>query len=189
MEILFQFSIIALTLFMILAFYDGVYLHLWKYQLFNQEASLFEHKVHTIRSILFPTTAWLLFVCSDKFCFIFGMILMLLDLLILSIDAYVEADSRSFMGGLPRWEYIIHLFANSLHFTSFILIILTRIKINDSTFNYTSDFINTEIFNFTQNLVQNLLPGAFAIGILHLLLSTKFGIKNWISLKAFVSSH
>ena len=54
MEIIYYLSAIFLVLFMLLATYDGLYLHLWKYELFKREESSFEHKTHTIRAILFP---------------------------------------------------------------------------------------------------------------------------------------
>ena len=62
MEILFLLSMICLIVFMILATYDGAYLHLWKYELFNQKGSQFEHETHTIRALLFPIIVWLLFI-------------------------------------------------------------------------------------------------------------------------------
>ena len=46
MEILFLLSMICLIAFMFLATYDGAYLHLWKYELFNRKESEFEHKTH-----------------------------------------------------------------------------------------------------------------------------------------------
>jgi len=173
---------------MLLAFYDGVYLHLWKFELFNHSESLFEHKIHTIRAILFPITAWLLFACSLKICFIIAVMLILLDLIVLATDAYVEEESRSFMGGLPRWEYIIHLFANSLHFSSFLLIIATRIRLDGKTINYSTDFIGTQSFLMVENMAHLLLPGAFIIGFLHLWLSFNFGKRQWMFLRSQITS-
>ena len=115
METLFILSIIFLIAFMLLATYDGAYLHLWKYELFNREESSFEHKTHTIRAILFPLIVWLLFINIDVVSFKIGVSLVVLDLVVLGVDAYSEKESRSFMNGLPTWEYILHLFEQLHH--------------------------------------------------------------------------
>lgn len=105
-----------LVLFAILAIFDGFYLHIFKYQLHNHSESKFEHLTHTLRAILFPLIVYYLFIKQDgSTSFFIGILFVILDLLILAIDAYVEKDSRVFMGGLPRWEYILHLFVNGFH--------------------------------------------------------------------------
>jgi hypothetical protein len=164
---------------MILATYDGAYLHLWKYELFNQKESDFEHKTHTIRAILFPLIIWLLILNTDIISFWIGIGLVILDLIVLAVDAYSEKESRSFMGGLPQWEYILHLFANGFHFAFVILIIITKIKIESSTLIYSSEFLKYSSFEIVQLIAVNILPGAIVLGIVHLLLMSKFGRKLW----------
>ncbi len=102
MEILFLLSMICLIAFMILATYDGAYLHLWKYELFNRSESLFEHKTHTVRAIFFPIIVWLLFIETNIIGFWIGLTVVVLDLIVLGIDAYSEKESREFMNGLPK---------------------------------------------------------------------------------------
>lgn len=179
MEILFVLSMICLVSFMILATYDGAYLHLWKYELFNREESQFEHKTHTIRAILFPLIVWLLFINIDEVSFWIGVFFVIVDLIVLAIDAYSEKESRSFMNGLPTWEYIIHLFANSLHFAAIILIIATRIKFSNEGILYSKEFLSVPIFEVTQFIAENILPGSIVLGIVHLLLVFNFGKKLW----------
>ena len=181
MEILFLLSVICLIAFMILATYDGAYLHLWKYELFNRDESLFEHKTHTIRAILFPLIVWLLFIKASFIGFLIGLTLVILDLIVLGIDAYSEKESRKFMNGLPKWEYIIHLFANSLHFASIILIIATRINIAESEIIYSTEFISNIYFETVQVIAINTLPGAIILGIIHILLTLNIGRKLWNS--------
>ncbi len=181
MEMLFLLSIICLIAFMILATYDGAYLHLWKFELFNREESLFEHKTHTVRAILFPLIVWLLFINVDVISFWIGVSLVAIDLIVLGIDAYSEKESRSFMNGLPTWEYIIHLFANSFHFAAIILIIATRIKVGSEGILYSTEFLTTPIFETTQFIAENILPGSIMLGILHLLLVFDFGKQLWNS--------
>lgn len=179
MELLFISSAIFLALFMILATYDGAYLHIWKFELFNQEDSVFEHKIHTIRAILFPLIVVLLFIRMDYFSFLFGIFFVLVDLVVLGIDAYYEKDSRKFMGGLPKWEYIVHLFSNTFHFAAIALAIATRLSIKDSTLIYAQVSTNTfgqRIFDF---VAINAIPGAIVLAILHVLLVTDFGRHLW----------
>lgn len=179
MEILFLLSAICLILFIILATYDGAYLHLWKYELFNHKESIFEHKTHTLRSLLFPFIIWLVFINTNHICFMVGLTLVFLDLIVLGVDAYAEKDSRSFMNGLPRWEYILHLFVNSLHFSAIILVVATRLKFEVDGITYSTKFITTNGFKTIQFIALNILPGAILLAILHFLLMFEFGKVYW----------
>ncbi|MDA9775680.1 hypothetical protein N9B59_00620 [Flavobacteriales bacterium] len=69
MDILYYLITACIALFMLLAMYDGIYLHVWKYQLHTIEESYFEHKTHTIRAILFPLIVWLLVINNDPISF------------------------------------------------------------------------------------------------------------------------
>ncbi len=179
MDILFILASFCLFVFMILATYDGVYLHLWRFELFSRKESRFEHLTHTIRAILFPVILVLLFINTDKSSFIIGIILVIIDLIVLGLDAYSEENSRAFMGGLPKWEYILHLFANSLHFATFLLIIATRLSIGEFGMNYSTTFESNQYLEMTQHLAQIVIPGAILLGLLHLILNFEFGSKLW----------
>lgn len=181
MEIVFLLSMICLIAFLILATYDGAYLHLWKYELFNRNESLFEHKTHTIRAIIFPIIVWLLFVETSIIGFWIGLTLVAVDLIVLGIDAYSEKESREFMNGLPRWEYILHLFANSFHFSAIVLIIATRLKIKEFGIIYSTEFLSSTSFETLKLLAIYILPGAIILGIIHLLLTLHIGKQLWNS--------
>ncbi len=171
MEILFYLATACLILFMILATYDGFYLHIFKYGLFQREESIFEHKTHTVRAILFPLIVWFLFVNESNFyTFLIGLGLVAFDLIVLGIDAYSEKESRNFMGGLPRWEYIIHLFANAFHFSAIVLILAIRLGITDTGLVFVSEIPVSpaqQIFHFVS---VNVIPGAIILALLHFLL-------------------
>ena len=183
MEIIYYLSAIFLILFMLLATYDGLYLHLWKYELFKREESIFEHKTHTIRAVLFPLIVWLLFINTDNFSFYIGVSLILLDLVVLAIDAYSEKDSRQFMDGLPKWEYIIHLFSNGFHFAAIALLLATRISVTENGL-LLSTMVNIskgqELLNF---ISVNIIPGAILMALLHLFLIFPKGINLWNKVK------
>ncbi|ALU26562.1 hypothetical protein AS202_10560 [Myroides odoratimimus] len=89
------------------------------------------------------------------------------------IDAYVEKDSRKFMGGLPRWEYIIHLLVNGFHFASIAVFIVIKVDINYNRIILNSNFQQIESFKFFNIIALNLLPGAIIISLLHILVYNK----------------
>lgn len=179
MEILYYLSAICLLLFMILATYDGFYLHIWKYELFNRKESVFEHKTHTIRAIFFPIIVWLLFISNETISFWIGIIFVLFDLVVLGIDAYSEEDSRKSIGGLPKWEYILHLFANSFHFASIMLLLATKIEIVTIGLKFNESIH----YSFGKELVEliaiNIIPGAILLAIIHIILLNTKSKKLW----------
>lgn len=171
MEILFYLVTACLILFMILATYDGFYLHIFKYSLFNRDESFFEHKTHTVRAVLFPLIVWFLFINETSLAgFLLGIVLVFLDLIVLGIDAYSEKQSRSFMGGLPKWEYIIHLFSNAFHFSAIVLVLALKLEIVGSSIVFVNNFspsIAHDIFTFVS---VNVIPGAIILALLHFIL-------------------
>jgi len=180
MEILFYLSASFLILFMILATYDGFYLHLWKYELFNKDESIYEHKTHTIRAVLFPLIVWFLFIDTNvPSCFYIGLGLVVIDLITLGMDAYAEEDSRKFMNGLPKWEYIIHLFSNSFHFAAIALILATRITIVNNTLGITTYIPESFGKELMQVIAVNIIPGSIVLALIHVVLIFPKGKSLW----------
>ena len=104
---------------------------------------------------------------------------MLLDIVVLGIDAYAEGDSRRFMGGLPRWEYIIHLFANGFHFAAIALIIGIKINIlglDPITIQNLNETTGGTLMIF---VAENTIPGAILLAILHVLVLFPKGKSVW----------
>lgn len=62
MEFAFLISSILLISYSLLAVFDGVFLHLYKYRLYQHEESRFEHLTHTIRAVLFTCILISLFI-------------------------------------------------------------------------------------------------------------------------------
>jgi len=171
MEILFYLATACLVLFMILATYDGFYLHIFKYSLFDRAESFFEHKTHTVRAVLFPLIVWFLFINETSSAgFLVGIALVFLDLIVLGIDAYSEKESRSFMGGLPKWEYIIHLFSNAFHFSAIALVLALKLEVVNAGLVFVNSLPAStahEIFTFVS---VNVIPGAIVLALLHFIL-------------------
>ncbi len=188
MEILFYLSSAFLILFMVLATYDGFYLHLWKYELFNKRESIYEHKTHTIRAILFPLIVWFLFIDTNiPSSFYIGLGLVIIDLITLAIDAYAEEDSRKFMNGLPKWEYIIHLFSNSFHFAAIALIIATRITVDNNALGFATYISNSFGKEMVQFIAVNIIPGSIVLALIHVVLMFPKGKSLWNSQRARIT--
>jgi len=187
MSILFLGSTLFLFSFMILALYDGIYLHLWKFELFRRKESALEHNIHTLRAVLFPIIVYFIFIDTSKLGFCLGISFFLLDLIVLAYDAFVEEDSRNFMNGLPRWEYILHLFANSFHFASFILLIFARLIWINNGIEYSESYLDNEIFWSVHSVAINILSGSIILAIIHIALISKQGQQLWLHLKSKVA--
>lgn len=188
MDILFYLATAALVLFMLLATYDGFYLHIWKYRLFDRSESLFEHKTHTVRAILFPLIVWLLFIEETSFlAFNVGIAFVLLDIVVLGIDAYYEKESRSFMGGLPTWEYIVHLFANTFHFAAIILVVALKLEVTSGSLIFVDQFATSTAYTLFQFVSVNVIPGAIILAVLHFILMLKKPKNIWLNYRSKVT--
>lgn len=188
MEILYYLASACLVLFMVLATYDGFYLHIFKYSLFDRKESLFEHKTHTIRAVLFPAIVGLLFINEANFVlFLFGIVLVAVDLIVLAIDAYSEKESRSFMGGLPKWEYIIHLFANAFHFAAIILIFAIKFDSAGSSLIFVETVAASRAQELFQFISVNVMPGAMVLAMLHFILMHRRPQTLWNNYRTRIS--
>lgn len=171
MELAFILAILLLISFSILGFFDGVYLHLYKYKLHVHSESRFEHYTHTLRSVFFIGILYFLYLgIENNMFFYIGLAFVLLDLVVLFIDAYVEKDSRKFMGGLPRWEYIIHLFVNGFHFAGIAVLLILKIDIDQNGISLNTGLSRAINFNSFKLTALNILPGAILVSILHVVL-------------------
>lgn len=170
METAFILLTLLLVLYSLLAVIDGVYLHLYRYRLQERTESRLEHLTHTIRAFLFSGILMTLFIpMDDNRFFYLGMGMVLLDILVLLVDAYTEKDSRAFMGGLPRWEYILHLLVNGFHFAAIALFLALKINATADGFVLNQQFESIQSYHAFQFVVMNLLPGSLLISLLHVL--------------------
>mgnify|MGYP000179398966 CR=1 FL=1 len=188
MDILFYLASANLILFMLLATYDGFYLHIFKYRLFDRPESLFEHKTHTVRAILFPLIVWLLFINETSFfLFLVGVALVVLDIIVLGIDAYHENESRSFMGGLPKWEYIVHLFANGFHFSAIILVLSIRLDVSEGSLLFVDAIAASQAHSLFQFIAVNVIPGALILAVLHFILMIEKPKSIWFNYRSKIT--
>ncbi|MBW0177099.1 hypothetical protein [Sediminibacterium sp.] len=180
----FLLSTILLLAFALLAIIDGFYLHIFKYQLFNNKESKFEHLVHTIRAILFPMIVYFLFISQNCLTsFYLGVLFVITDIIVLGIDAFVEKDSRSFMGGLPRWEYILHLFVNGFHFSSIAVFFALKLTYTENGIEIVQDLSNLKNYELFHFVAVNLLPGAIIIALVHIFTALNLTKSYWNKLR------
>lgn len=178
-------SWLLLIFFAILATVDGFYLHIVKYKLYAHKESRFEHSTHTVRAVVFPLIVFFLFLqqnCTTSFYI--GIGLVALDVLVLVVDAYVEKDSRRFMGGLPRWEYILHLFVNGFHFASIAVFLTVKLNITEEGIQLVSDLSKLKNYSLFRIIAQNLIPGAIALACIHIITSLDVTRPYWDKLGA-----
>jgi hypothetical protein len=171
---------ILLGLFAVLALYDGFYLHIFKYRLHDRPESRAEHLTHTVRAVLFPFILYFLFLQQDcDTSFFIGLAVVALDILVLAADAWLEKDSRVFMGGLSRWEYILHLFVNGFHFASVAVFLVMKLQLVDGGIEIVSNFYGLKNYGLYRFLVANLLPGACLLAVLHVLVAIPRSAGIW----------
>ena len=181
-------STILLLLFAILAVIDGFYLHIFKYQLHNHEESKLEHLTHTIRAILFPLIVYFLFIIQNSTVgFFIGIFLLTVDIIILGIDAFSEKESRAFMGGLPRWEYILHLFVNGFHFGAIAVFLAVKLNLGATGISIVPDLSNMMNYDLFKFVADNLIPGAILIAVIHVMTSFNATRPIWNTLRSKIS--
>jgi len=186
----FLISTILLSAFALLAIIDGFYLHIIKYRLYDHKESKFEHLTHTIRAVLFPLIVYFLFIVQNcQTSFYLGILFTVFDIIVLGIDAFVEKDSRIFMGGLPRWEYILHLFVNGFHFAAIAVFLVLKLEFTDNGISVIQDLSNLTNFKLFNFLAKNLLPGAILLAIIHILTSVDSTKIYWTKLRGKMSDN
>ncbi|SFH20567.1 hypothetical protein [Pedobacter insulae] len=179
---------ILLLAFALLAVIDGFYLHIFKYQLFNHKESKFEHLTHTIRAILFPLIVYFLFITQNcPTSFYLGVLFVVTDIVVLGTDAYLEKDSRIFMGGLPRWEYILHLFVNGFHFASIAVFFAIKLTFTENGIEVIQTLSHLKNFGLFQFIALNLLPGAIILALLHIYTSINITKEYWNNLRSKIT--
>jgi hypothetical protein len=118
-------SFVLFNLLLFVGIADALYLHLWRFRLFAQPESRVEHALHTVRALLVPMTAWLLFVAPRPA--LWAVIAVIgLDQVAMVLDVWVEPRSRRNLGGLPSNEYLIHIVAVSIHVAALALAFVGR---------------------------------------------------------------
>jgi hypothetical protein len=110
-------SLVLLVAYLVLASVDGLYLHLWRFQLHLRPETQLEHLTHTARAVLFVPALVLVLAGDTSGPLLWaGVAVVLLDFLVGVADMLEEGVSRTFQGGLPRYELALHVVLSVLHY-------------------------------------------------------------------------
>ncbi len=88
------------------------------------------------------------------------------------------------MGGLPRWEYILHLFVNGFHFAAIAVYLAIKLIITDEGLILVRDLSSYKNFDMFHFIAIKILPGAIVIAIIHVITSIKKTAMYWNQLRA-----
>jgi hypothetical protein len=164
-ELLMNAATVFLMLFGIIAAVDGLYFHLWKYRLYAQPDSIYEHKLHTAQGILFiPILFFLFYANFGGLALWAGMLFLLVETAVEIMDVLSENDSRAALGGLSSIEYAMHALA--IMFRTFAIALALAVK-PLSAWSLSSPILLDEQFQFASSVAFNTIIGNVLVVALH----------------------
>ncbi len=94
---------------------DGSYYHTYKFELFRQPSARLETVTHVFRAYSLAIAAWVLVHYIPQGVWYWALVaLFALDFLDDVVDVLIEPKSRAPLGGLPPFEYLIHMLVMGL---------------------------------------------------------------------------
>jgi hypothetical protein len=155
--------------FAIFGFSDAILLHIWKFQLYKWKDTAKEHKIHAIRSVLFPFLILGILIFQFKGILLVGFLsIVFIDLLVQIWDMWIEREARTRFQGLSSLEYTIHGILIGIHSSFLALYLVYNFQMDH--FHESSQSFHFLNHSFSSMIAWNLLPGAVLIGILHCIL-------------------
>jgi hypothetical protein len=151
---------LSLAAFVALSFYDGVVVHFFVERLPLRPRSRREHQLHTVRAVLFAPILVSFFAGIGPIAV--GWLLLAVDQGTEIGDMLVERDSRAHTGGLPTAEYVAHG-------------VLVALRAAAVAFTAVAPAGAAPL----APLALLLVPGALAVGALHVALALR---PSWLSL-------
>ena len=111
----FTASVVLWAAALLIGAIDGLYFHLWKFRLYAQPEARLEHVAHAMRALLVVPTLWVAFFgpVRARVAVLIGLIAA--DLVVAIWDVYLERKSRRSIGGMPHFEYFVHVAVTTLH--------------------------------------------------------------------------
>lgn len=162
---------LALLMFAALSALDGIYIHLIRLKLHAHAASWLEHLWHTGRALLFvPILLTLFAVVSGGALLWTGIALLVLDQTLELLDMTSEKRSRERLGGLSSFEYVVHVSLTTLRTAAVALSLAARPA---SAYALSSPYVVGTLPAPWAFLVHQLVPGAIAVGVLHVWLAIR----------------
>jgi hypothetical protein len=164
-------STVLLLAFVVLSAIDGVYLHLWRYRLWARADSRYEHWLHTGRAVLFAPIVLLVFAAPTAGAALWaGVALLAIDQVLEVLDVLEERASREGLGGLSSGEYLVHAILVTLRAGAIALALAARPEVGWRLEAPLTIGTYTPTITF---LVQQLVPGAIVIALVHVWLGVR----------------
>lgn len=119
--------LILLIGFCALGAFDGIYYHIIKYKLHLHPETALEHKIHTLRGLVFFCLGILLFaINSSGPSLLIACALVAVDIFLEIVDIKVEKNARKNIGGIDSNETVLHVFASACKFSAAILVLMQK---------------------------------------------------------------
>lgn len=116
-----------LVLFSAIGTFDGLYYHLFKFELHRRPEAAWEQKLHTLRAFLFVPIGVLLYAGN------FGGVLLwvasafiAVDFVVELLDVAAEKQSRRNIGGISSGEYMVHIAGTTVRIASIALALAAK---------------------------------------------------------------
>jgi hypothetical protein len=120
-------STVLLQIFMVLAAFDGIYVHLVRLRLHARERSWVEHLFHTASAVLFAPILVTVFLAPTAGLTLWvGVALIALLYAVEALDVQAEQTSRTDLGGVSRGELWVHVAAFTSRTVATILVLASR---------------------------------------------------------------
>ncbi len=177
-----ELSLVLLSIHSLIAFYDGVILHIFKFNLHYHQETRFEHLLHSFRALLFSLILIFLFILKPEGVWLyFAILLLALDFVLEIIDIKTEGLSRLKLGGLPNNEYLLHALAITTRVAA-ISLWLSQFKSQDYIFHLgTLELIKD---GYLQNSLIQMFVSSSVVTFFHFYLffkPVKFQLNKWVS--------
>lgn len=113
--------------FCALGAFDGIYYHILKYKLHLHPETALEHKIHTLRGLVFSLLGVLLFALNASgTLLLLACLLVLADIILEIIDIKVEKNARAKIGGIDSNETVLHVFSSACKFSAAVLVLMQK---------------------------------------------------------------
>lgn len=93
---------------------DVLYFHIWQFRLYEAPTARAETLVHVVRGLNFSAAVFVLANCQTAGGAFWSVgALLMLDVGVNVVDVLLEPRSRAPFGGIPRFEYLLHILGST----------------------------------------------------------------------------
>jgi hypothetical protein len=108
-----KIAYLILIVCMPIAAFDAFYYHIYRFRLYDQPSSRMEEVTHILRAINYGVYVTVMTYGRPEGAFYWGFAAAMSCELVVGIwDTLIEPESRKPLGGIPRFEYALHVFGS-----------------------------------------------------------------------------